>query len=329
MNRIFTTAALSVAMFLVGSSANAGTILLSGWTIDIDAALGVAPGTYGTTGPINRLDFSGIAHTHLGDTNLNGLPDVGERFGIDGVVAATSFSPVSSNQTSVAGTFLNDAFEITGDFSTAAVVTSFDGANASFTHLAPGSIVDGVAYDGLLRLFADNVVNADTDLVTGLAPGSGFTDGQQVATFRTLSGTGNINVASFDGNDDLFFELVGAKAGVLFDSNGTDLSTLIGSSLVTIAFTDSNFDLNPSGGNPLGEDASASWNAPKAGVDLLTGIALSGFVETGFGSIGSAFAEENGSLRLQQVPEPSTFAIWATLMVGGVGLARRKMKNRS
>tara|TARA_R110002049_G_scaffold285698_3_gene466861 strand:+ start:4344 stop:5255 length:912 start_codon:yes stop_codon:yes gene_type:complete len=302
MKRFLLPAALLVAA-LAGPQANAASILVNDFQIDLAAA---GEGT-GIISPIDEITFRGIAHNQTTDTNMNGFQDPGELSIIDGLGSVTSFQGNGGPQNvSSTGEILSVDYELTFDFTVGGVGTGLLGGVSTFTHTAPG--VGGA--DGLLDFYVDGTPDAVLDLGVGGVTASGLTNGTLIATFEILAGDGGvINGNTLDGSDDATFQLISAMPGVLLDADGNDLGLLVkGGAEVLLAFSNSNFDLDADNDGLINSGPPAGWPFPRIGS----------------GSPVDHFALEDGSLNLATVPEPASLLGFAA--IGAIGIAGRRRR---
>lgn len=294
--------AVAVAATMGAGSASAA-IVVDDWTLNLSGIDGLVNPTV-ITG-IDQIQFTGVAHSEQvtdapGGGGL-GQIDVGDISRTRGLLSATSFQ---GNGGVILGTGLNNDYEMTFKFDVGGQTTIVNGTNSEFTHILGGGAT------GLLEIWigAAAAGNLNSNQVTG----NGYMDGQQIATFAVLPGNGGVfSALNLNGSDDATFALQSAMAGVFFDKNGADLSTLLGSTLLVTA---SQFDADQN------NDGSIDVNCPTNG--LIGGGAAAASTFTNF------CAQEDGRASLMTVAEPGTLAALG-LGIGVLGLFGRRKTNAS
>jgi hypothetical protein len=169
--------------------------------------------------------------------------------------------------------------------------------NIPFTHVPIGTL-DIYVED----LKAPGAIKANPNLTTGDGSGvTGFQVGTLVASFSNFAGTGNIHVASDDGNDDAFFSVVSHVVNAILDSGGGDLLGLPNLFLKS----DDTYDYS-SGAGPFGLGPPTSWTyGPSAA-----------------GSITDFYTSVSGKAQFFQTPEAASVLVWSLLGLCAFGLAK-------
>ena len=306
MKKLLLMTTALVLAFAISGPAGA-TIVLDGWTINATGLDGIA-GSVGVIDDIDSITYNGMVHVETFDTNGNILPDAGEQAQIDGILNATSFVKEDGTTQVVGnGSLLN--WELTFDFSIDALFTSIDGQDANFSHLGVTNST------GTLSVYVDNLANNPPGVTANQATGDGFQDGELIATFNVLAGDGGVyDFTTGNGSDDGTFALSWAKAGVLFDSNGVDLSTYnLANDIVLLAITGSDFD------STFNDNYDAFQRpTPTAWPNGFNGN------YTDWGTPVQFFAQNDGSANLGATPEPSTIILLGVGLLGVAGFGRKK-----
>jgi len=349
-NRLIGAAAaapLAIAAGLYAPTASA-VFQVNGWTFDIGAAMD-GPAATGKLLDVEELTFTAPFHSVTYDTNMNGMPDIGEFLSVDtlGTVTNTTTS-TGLNVVTTTGKVLSSDFEITFRAVVDAVVYDVDMADVNQAALAgtldatPGvpSLLLGLAgpHRGL-EIYVDDIIttpsksNPATGDISDGVPGGGnnFENGTLVAKFNALAvGGGAFNTATLDGVDDRFFELAWAKPGVILDATGVycgavdcDLGAWVaggGQVNVLLAQTNDNTDSDPDNDGML----DTIFDAAGSPFNRTTGLPVNRCLTSITNSCGIA----DGSADLAgAVPAPSVLALMGLGLAGlGATSGRRKGK---
>jgi hypothetical protein len=308
-----------VGLLAVPVSADAGIIAnLQDWQIDLSAAsLGAEAMAAGTvvTG-IEQILFSGWNHVTLHDVgDQNGVIEVGDHARVRGLLIASDLTsdgppPVDDKGLIGDGIVVTPGWDLTFAFDVEIVYTGATVSGFDFTHLAKGTGLTAAV--GNLDWYIDTTANGITNALSG-GPAAAFIDGVLVASMEVQNGDGgSINLSTLDGSDDAtFFDTTVSSfaAGVFLKNDGTDFGLLPPSQLI-FAITDSNFDMDPTGG----------------------GFGVIPSLPTGFGAptpntLANFNATEDGSSRLGIIPEPATWLIWSVLL-GFAGFYRLRRRGQ-
>ena len=293
------------ALLLSAGTASA-QISLNDWVIDL-TKIGFAG--FQTLGPdglgIDSANFSAPTRVITQDNDNSGTISVNDTQTAVGIGNIGGFEDTGGNsfQNATDGmggnAFINFNYEVTFVFTINELVTDVTNGNAGFEHTG-----------GQLSLYIDNNINFNANA------GTGADDGLLVATFDVVPGAGggNIDLGNLDGNVNIVFQASFIEEGVLFNTEGTDISTLLDNNddPLLIAFSDSNFDICTPGGQEC--DPNQFQPGGAYGDDLPTEFDQLDF-----------FAEENGSINLALLPEPGTMAIFGLGLLGlGIAVRRRQ-----
>ncbi len=300
---------VGAALGVVASGAQA-SLVTDQWTFKLQGVDGLdAPLVVNN---VDEITFAGIAHAQTFTTNAR--PGVGDVGRTDGLLAATTYT-IGGSQALGPSTYLGVGYEMTMTFSVASYTYAASGINSNFTH-----IVNPTIADGLLHIYIDNlgVLDSNGDFGTAVkankVTGNGYSDGVEILTFKLVPGGGGVFTgATYDGSDDATFELTYALPGVVFDKDGKDVSTKLGTSVLV---TDSNFDADSN------NDGTPDVAAPTSGV--------LGSCPAGGCNLTNFYALEDGSSGFaNKVPEPSSMLLLGGGMLGLAGLSRRKSARRA
>ena len=305
------------AALLLSAGTASAQINLNNWILDLTQA--GLPGQRTTGEPIHdpigidAATFVAPTRVVSQDNDNNGFLSPGDTQTAVGIGSITSFvnanGQVFQNATDgVTNTSLGLDFEVTFAFTLNEVITDRDGDDIDFAHTG-----------GTLDLYVDT---DPTTRFNGNA-GTGATDGDLIASFEVVAGAGggNIDLSDLDGNVNVVFRATDIAEGWLFDTDGTDISTLLdpeGDPLL-IAFSDSNFDICV----PGDPDCEPSQFIEGGAFDALGTPYPTEFNEFDF------FADEDGSINLAVLPEPGTLAVFGLGLLG-LGIAvRRRQRTRA
>lgn len=312
-----------VALVLVISSPVGASILLDDWTLDLNGVDGITGVDVVTD--IGQITFNGIGHQQL--TALN--PDGSADGFVDGLLTATDYIDTGGAIISQLNprygepvpngfyTGLNDIYQMNFDFSVDITGTS-NNLVSTFTHPEP------FYADGVLDIWVDGP--ADTFTIATNSTGAGFQDGVKIASFLIVPGEGGtFSYSTYDGSDDALFVLQWALPNILFDADGNDLSIAPYGEDKLLVSTDSNFDASPNAA--LEPGYTIGGGVPNTYPTIQDNwTANTGFLANGFGTDESFYVEEDGSARLQVVPEPSTFILLGAGLLGLGVIGRKRMR---
>ena len=193
----------------------------------------------------------------------------------------------------------------------------FPGGNITATFEATGKGDFGGAFEftgGTMRMY-HNTTNGQYSTKDGIY---GANLGKEIATFNVLAGGGGKVDASGspvnNGQVSVVAKASGMDAGYFFGSNGKDLSM---ANIMAFAFTNAN-----------------TVGAPTNNLVSEVACQFAGF--TGNGCNGSAygnnpnsfFVSNNGQLKLAEVPEPGSIALFGIALLGA-GIVSRKRAKRA
>lgn len=288
--------AIVSAMFLC-STAWAMPVDLKAWNFDPDGASGGLLYVQ----DINEMLING---TSLKETtqnkDSNGDPIVGEgTFETYGAFYVTGFKNINGP---INGTGLGNDYELTIELTTSGTYTT-----------PPGGINQLTFTDVTMDFYVDTTLNWGTETTdTGIVFGTN--DGDHIATFDLVEGTGNYDPTLTTGGDGITDVVLSAsflKTGVWFDDAEVDMSINLTASLLEVfGFMDSNNE------------------------DILTPTTAMlnefNFIDTGLTYDAtayplSAFVSSDGSMRLasQVVPEPSAMLLLGFGLLGIAGVGRK------
>lgn len=257
----------------IGSAANAA-LIVNDWTVDFSSVGGPIVDN------VDEIAFS-FAPIHAVSS------DGGDTYTITGLGVVSSFGNETGTITPLG---LNNSYEMTFDFQLV-VDASISGNIITFTHLAGADV---------LSLYIDDLTDGGKANPT---TGTGYSDGTLVATFDVQAGNGGVVDLSplvMDGTDNATFTLSNLITTGVVTHFGADMEEG-----VTLALTDSNFDLDADGNRTLDTQIGGFGCLPANQFNFC--------------------GDEDGSIRLaqEQVPEPGTLALLGISLLGMIGLRRK------